>query len=557
MSTLTDTRRRFGRLGKADTVKLLLSLVFIAVVFLPLIRMFINMDAESIKKVASSPNFGTAVGNSVLSAALGTVVTVVIAFILAICIHRTNIRFKGIFEVIFVLPMLIPSISSGMGLVILFGNNGIITNLLNLSSSIYGLSGIVLGSVMYTFPVAYLMLSDVLRYEDGSPYEAAQVLGIPKWRQFTSITLPYLRKPLISVVFAIFTMIITDYGVPLMVGGKFTTIATVMYQEVIGQLDFGKGAVYGTLLLIPAVAAFIIDLANKDTSKSGYVTKPCAQSEKTSSKVGAYVYCAAVSVMTLLPIVSFVLLAFTKDYPNNMAFSLANITKAFDLKAGDYLINSVLIAVLTAVIGTAIAFMTAYMSARMKSGVSRFLHLSSMTSAAIPGVVLGLSYVLTFNRTPIYGTIIILVVVNVIHFIASPYLMMYNSLSKINENLEGVAHTMGIKRAFMIRDVFIPQCKYTLLEMFSYFFVNCMMTISAVSFLATTANKPVSLMINQFEAQMQLECAAVVSLMILAVNLIIKGAVHIIKSKRRPNSLFGLRFYICGILLFIAFILSL
>ena len=217
MSTLNSTPRRPLRLGKADTIKLLLSLVFIAVVFIPLLRMFMNMDVESIKKVISSPNFGTAIGNSVLSAALGTVVTVIIAFVLAICIHRTKIRLKGVFEVIFVLPMLIPSISSGMGLVILFGNNGIITNILNFNGSIYGLTGIVLGSVMYTFPVAYLMLSDVLRYEDGSPYEAAQVLGIPKWRQFVSITLPYLRKPLISVVFAIFTMIITDYGVPLMV----------------------------------------------------------------------------------------------------------------------------------------------------------------------------------------------------------------------------------------------------------------------------------------------------------------------------------------------------
>ena len=110
--------------------------------------------------------------------------------------------------------------------------------------------------------------------------------------------------------------------------------------------------------------------------------------------------------------------------------------------------------------------------------------------------------------------------------------MIYNSLSKINENLEGVAHTMGIKRAYLIRDVLIPQCKYTLFEMFSYFFVNCMMTISAVSFLATTRNKPISLMINQFEAQMQLECAAVVSLMILATNLLVKGVVHIIKSRR-------------------------
>lgn len=524
-------RRRF--FGKADLVKLLLSLVFISAVILPLIRMFVYMDGESIRKVVTSHGFGTAISNSLVSALLGTVVTVALAFVLAYSIHRAKIRFKGVFEVIFLLPMLIPSISCGMGLVILLGNNGLLTRLLGLQTSIYGLTGIVLGSVLYTFPVAYLMIADVLRYEDGSPYEAAEVLDIPKWRQFTSITLPYLRKPLISVVFAVFTMIITDYGVPLMVGGKYTTVATVMYQEVIGQLNFGKGAVYGSLLLIPAVVAFIIDLVNKDRGKSGFVTKPCNQSEKPLAKLGSYGCCTVMSLVTLLPIVAFVLLAFTKDYPNNLTFTLDNLTKTFNLKADKYLVNSILIALGTAVIGTSVAFMTAYMSARMKSGVSRLLHLAAMTSAAIPGVVLGLSYVLTFNKTPIYGTLIILMGVNMIHFMASPYLMMYNSLSKLNENLEGVAHTMSITRGHMIRDVFIPQCKLTLLEMFSYFFVNCMMTISAVSFLATTANKPVSLMINQFEAQMQLECAAVVSLMILGVNLIVKGIGRLLNKKSK------------------------
>ncbi len=522
-------RRRFRR---SDLVKLLLALIYIAAVFLPLIRMFVQMDADSIRRVVTAPNFSLAVMNSLTSALLGTVLTITIAFFLAICIQRTNIRFKGIFGIIFVLPMLIPSISNGMGLVILLGNNGILTNLLNLNTSIYGLWGIVTGSVLYAFPVAYLMLADVIRYEDGSPYEAAKVLGIPKHRQFTAIMLPYLRKPLISVVFSVFTLIITDYGVPLMVGGKYTTIATVMYQEVIGQLDFGKGAVYGSLLLIPAVVAFIIDLLNKDKGNGSYVTKPCAVANGKLVKLMSYLYCGAVSLFTLLPIVAFVLLAFTADYPKDMSFSLANIEKALNLRAGTYLVNSIIIALCTAAIGVVIAFFTAYLSARMKSNVSRFLHLSSMTSAAIPGLVLGLSYVLTFNKTPIYGTLLILIMVNVIHFIASPYLMMYNSLSKINENLEGVAQTMAIRRLHMIRDVFIPQCKYTLLEMFSYFFVNCMMTISAVSFLVTTSNKPVSLMINQFEAQMQLECAAVVSLMILLINLLIKGAVHIIKNRK-------------------------
>lgn len=524
-------KKRRYEIGKAEYTKILFAFVFIGMVFIPLIRMFSYMDAESIKRVVTSPNFGDAVVNSIVSAVLGTLITVIIAFFLALCIKRTNIRLKGIFAIIFVLPMLLPSISHGMGLVILMGNNGILTKLFNFSGNIYGLVGIIVGSVLYAFPVAYLMLSDVLHYEDGSAYEAASVMGIPKFRQFTAIMLPFLRKPLISVIFSIFTMIITDYGVPLMVGGKYTTIATVMYQEVIGQLDFGKGAVYGSFLLVPAVIAFIIDLLNKDRANSGYVTKPCGITKNKFVSAISYGYCTLVSVATLLPLVAFVLLAFTSDYPKDLSFTFENVIKTFNLRAGEYFINSVVIAACTAIIGVVIAFMTAYLSARMKSKISRFLHLSSMTSAAIPGMVLGLSYVLVFNRTPIYGTLIVLVLVNIIHFIASPYLMIYNSMCKINENLEDVAHTMGIRRSQLIRDVLIPQCKGTILEMLSFFFVNCMMTISAVSFLANTGNKPISLMINQFEAQMQLECAAVVSLMILLTNLIIKGIVYIVNKK--------------------------
>ena len=309
----------------------------------------------------------------------------------------------------------------------------------------------------------------------------------------------------------------------------------MMYQEVIGQLNFGKGAIYGCLLLIPAGAAFIIDLLNKDKGNSGFMAKSFDLASSKTKKALAYVYCAIMTMFTALPLISFVILAFAKDYPTDTAFTLDNIAKAVNLKADIYLMNSIVIALLVSIIGVAVAFMTAYMSARMKSKASKFLHLSAITSAAIPGIVLGLSYVLVFKGSAIYGTIAILVMVNLVHFIASPYLMMYNSLSKLNENLEGVGHTLGISRGYMIRDVFIPQCRKTLLEMFSYFFVNCMMTISAVSFLATTANKPVSLMINQFEAQMQLECAAVVSLAILGVNLLIKGVVFVVKAVEGKN----------------------
>ena len=123
------------------------------------------------------------------------------------------------------------------------------------------------------------------------------------------------------------------------------------------------------------------------------------------------------------------------------------------------------------------------------------------------------------------GTLLILILVNTMHFFASPYLMIYNSLGKINSSLEDVGATLGISRKRMIWDILIPQSKSTLLGMAVYFFVNSMMTISAVSFLATNATKPIALMINQFESQSQLECAAIVSMIILLINLIVKLAV--------------------------------
>ncbi len=521
-------RKLWGR--KADCISTLLAVICISCIFIPLTIMFAKMDGDVIHRVVTGPQFGSALIHSLVAAAVSTVISVTLAYLLAAAVWRSSIRCKGLLSVIFVLPMLIPSISHGMGLVLLFGNSGILTGLLG-GGTIYGLGGIVVGSVLYSLPVAYLMFADIMQYEDNSPYEAAKVLGISPVRRFFCITLPYLKKPLISIIFSTFTLIITDYGVPLMVGGKYTTVPVVMYQEVIGQLDFGKGAVYGTILLIPAVLAFVIDLCNKDQKQIGFVEETVQPSRNGLVMALSYSICLVVAIAMLLPLLAFAVLAFTKSYPNDLAVTFGNILKTLQLRAGEYLWNSVLVAFVVSLLGAGIAFLTAYLSARMKTKAAKFLHLSIITTAAIPGIVLGLSYVLTFKTSPIYGTLVILILVNMVHFIASPYLMIYNSLSKINENLENVGHTMGIDRFHMIKDVILPICGETLVEMFSYFFVNCMMTISAVSFLATTANKPVSLMINQFEAQSQLGAAAVVSLMILLVNLGMKGIAFIFKKR--------------------------
>lgn len=485
--------------------------------------MFLNMDMESIRRVFEKESLGSVIGNSLLSSLLTTFFSLIIAYFLAICTERTSMPCKKLIRYLIVLPMLIPSVSIGMGVVLLGGNNGIINNLLKVDGgNIYGLLGIVLGSIMYSVPVAYLMLVNVLRYEDGSPYDAAKVLGIPVINQFAKITFPYIKKPLIAVAFSVFTLSFTDYGIPLMVGGKYKTLPMVMYQEVIGQLDFGKGCVYGSMLLIPAIIAFLMDLMNQNNGNSAYVIKSFEPKKNILKDCFAFVGSSVISLTAILPILAFIILAFTKKYPTNMELTLDHFTRTMEMDGLKYLVNSVIIAICVSVIGTILGIMVAYLSARHKGKCTKLLHLLAMSTGAIPGIVLGLAYVLFFKESPIYGTIVILIAVNSIHFFASPYLMIYTSFSKINENLEAVASTFGINKFRFVIDILISSCKTTVFEMLSFFFVNSMMTISAVSFLANTSNKPIALMINQFEAQAQLEDAAVVSLLILLCNLLVK-----------------------------------
>lgn len=504
-------------------------LFFLVAVLFPLIRLMVSLKDADIIKIFSSPLVVPSIINSIRVSLAATLISVTLALLVAWCMTRTNVKGKGVFQTLLLLPMLIPSISHGMGLIILFGANGRLSELFGLDQGIYGFWGIVVGSVMYSFPVAYLMIADILRYEDSTPYEAASVLGIPKARRFTAITLPYLRKPMINVIFATFTMIVTDYGVPLMVGGRYKTLPVVMYEEVIGRLDFAKGSVFGVILLIPAVAAFIIDRLCRNRSGNSFVTKPFILKRSPVRDIASFVLLSAVSFAVAYPIYSFARLTFAKRYPRDMSFTMHNIESSIDKGALDYLVNSLMIALLVAVIGTVVTFLCAYYSVRMPSRTSSFIHMMSITSLAVPGIVLGLSYVMAFKGSFIHGTMAILVLANVIHFFSSPYLMMYNSLGKLNMNLESVGATLGISRLRMIKDVFVPQTFGTLLEMFSYFFVNSMMTISAVAFLATAKTKPISLMINQFEAQTLLEAAAFVSLLILVTNLIMKAVIYLLK----------------------------
>ncbi len=526
---MTTAIKRKPSLFGFNATRIVLSAFFLISVVVPVAVLAVRLFEPGALSVFATPSFCTAVFNSVVSAGIGMAVSVAFALAAALCLTRSNVKHREAWVVALTLPMLIPSIAHGMGLVYLFGSNGIITNFFGADWSIYGMQGIVLGSVLYSFPPAFLMLYDALRYEDCQVYDAADIMGVPKASQFFRITLPFMTKPLISALFASFTLIITDYGVPIMVGGKCTTLSVLMYQEVIGRLNFDAGIAIGAVLLIPAIAAFIADLLTSNEGNLTFSAHPKRIGKNTGRDIISHLFLGALFLFLASPLAAFAIVAFVTKYPIDMTFTLANIDRAMVFGMASYLGNSLIVAAAVSVIGAALSWLAAYISARTPGAFGRALHLICITTMAIPGLVLGLAYMLLFKGSVIYGTIGILVLVNLVHFFASPYLMARNALGKLNSSLESVGQTLGIPRSRMILDVLLPQTKETIIEMVGYYFVNCMVTISAVAFLANVSHMPLALLISDFDTQMLIECAALVSIVIFVTNVLAKALFTFLK----------------------------
>ena len=247
----------------------ILIIIFLAVsVLFPIFNMLVNVKWGNFSILVSSTAFTSALKNSLFVGSISTIISIFIAYILAYGVNKVIKKHKNFYKILFTLPMLIPSISHGLGLINLFGTNGIISKVFGFD--IIGSTGIIIGSVMYSFPIAFLMLDDGFNYIDDNMYHAAKVLGLNKWQTFKKVTLCYMKKPLLSSIFAVFTMVFTDYGVPLAVGGKFITLPVFLYKEVIGLLDFSKGTMIGLFLLIPAIISFIVDNFSKDYSSGDF-----------------------------------------------------------------------------------------------------------------------------------------------------------------------------------------------------------------------------------------------------------------------------------------------
>ncbi|MDQ6433498.1 putative 2-aminoethylphosphonate ABC transporter permease subunit [Mesorhizobium sp. LHD-90] len=474
-----------------------------------------------------TPALSRSIWNSVLMASLSTVITTAVAFGLAYALSRSLMPFKGFFRLVTALPILVPSLLPGIALVYLFGNQGMLKGLL-MGHSIYGPIGIVVGSVFFTLPHAFLIISTALSISDARHYEAAASLRASRWRTFWTVTVPGARYGIISAAFVVFTLVITDFGLPKVIGGQYNMLAVDIYKQVIGQQNFEMGAVVSVILLVPAVVAFAVDRLMQKRQVALLSARAVPYQPKKNPRFDAlcFAWCALVALFILTIIGVCQLAALVKLWPYDMSLGLNNF--AFDRMDGggwaSYW-NSIRLALLTAVFGTVVVFTGAYMVEKTDGfGAGRAaFHFLAMLPMAVPGMVLGLAYIFFFNNPAnplngIYGTMAILVVCTVTHFYTVAHLTALTALKQIDREFEPVAASLKQPFHKLFFRVTVPVCLPAILDISIYLFVNAMTTVSAVVFLYSTHTQLASVAVLNMDDAGDVAPAAAMGMMIFYTN---------------------------------------
>ncbi|GAA0070472.1 putative 2-aminoethylphosphonate ABC transporter permease subunit [Clostridium sardiniense] len=554
-----NSLKEIKELDREELLKKLLIVLMVTLlvifIFIPVVMLLFTLTKdrhgqyvgfENVKMYLTSLGFRISLKNSLFVSSISTIISVMLAFLYAYGLTRTNIKFKGAYHYLALLPIFAPTMLYGIALIYLFGNKGFITMGLGINLELYGPLGIIVSEIIYTFPQCFLILYIALRNTDNRLYEAAESLGINKFKQFFYVTLPGIKYSLISSVFVAFTLSFTDFGAPKIVGGSYNVLATDVYKQVVGQNNLPMGATVGMILIIPALLSFIIDRVTNSKLKNGSEISDLREVKIKDNKVRDIIFMIFNSIISLIFVVMiFVVLlaAFIKVWPYNLSLTLDHFKFNTGSASGltSYM-NSLVIALLTAIVGTFITFMNSYLIEKVKSfkilrGVS---YLLSIIPLSLPGLVIGISYIIFFNNPDnplnfIYGTIAIVVIGNIIHFYSVPFINLTGNLKKINNNFEEAAMTLKIPFYKTLLKVTIPMSLEGILENFMYFFTNSMVTISAVVFLYSPKFMLATILIVNLDDAGNTAGAAALASLIIITNLIVRVLYQLIMKKINKN----------------------
>lgn len=520
---------------------LVISIILLAVlVVLPLIALFAkafeNPDGSfagfaNVRKYLTTPNLVHSLVNTLYVSGLTALITVTLAFAYAYALTRTGIAGKDFFRFTSMLPLFAPTMLLGIGLIYLIGNQGILTAA-GIRLPLYGAFGIVVSEIIYTFPQAVMILMVSLSFSDNRLYEAADAMGASGWRKFVTITLPGVKYGIISSLFVAFTLSFTDFGAPKVVGGNYSVLAKDIYKHVVGSQDFTMGAVAGILLMLPAVVSFIVERLTQNHHSTtvnaktvNYVIKPCRIRD-----IGFSVYCGLINVVIFGLLGSVVFASLVKVWPYDMRLTLQHYFFSSPATGGSgVFVNSLLVAVLTALLGTVFVFTIAYLIEKTRGAMfwRRAAGLISVIPLALPGLAIGIAYIFFFSdrQNPlsfVYGTMWILVLSNLVHFYSVPFVTATSALKKLDREFELVSESMNIPFYRTFLNVTVPMSLPAILEIAVYYFVNAMVTVSAVVFLYPADFKLASIAIVNMEDAGDIAPAAALSVLIILTNVFVR-----------------------------------
>ncbi len=479
---------------------------------------------------AQSPALLQSLWNSVWVSALVTLVTVPLAFVFAYALARSCMPAKGFFRTLTLVPLLAPSLLSAISLIYWFGNQGVLKGVMQALGvdQIYGAPGIVLAEIFSVFPHALMILVTALTLADARLYEAADAMGTTRWRKFVTITLPGAKYGLISATLVTFTLVVTDFGIPKVIGGNFNVLATDVFKLVIGQQDFQRGAVVALLLLAPAVLTFAVDhwVSRKQTAMLSARAVPYVAKPSRGRDMALLAFCGVVALALLAMLGMALFASLVSFWPYNLAPSLRHYTMGLvDAEVGDAFVNSLKVAAGTALFGTALVFSGAYLveKTRVPVPLRTLVRLLAMLPMAVPGLVLGLGYIFFFNAPTnplngLYQTIALLTACTIVHFYTTGHLTAVTALKALDAEFEAVSASLKVPFYKTFWRVTLPICTPALVDIARYFFINAMTTISAVVFLYAPETKVASIAILNLDEAGEMGAAAAMAVLIAAAN---------------------------------------
>ncbi len=497
-------------------------------------------------KYFTTKAYTRALQNSLSVSAITTIIVTIITFFFAYAMTRTTIPGKLFFRNIIMMPLVAPSIMQALALIYLFGRNGLITaHLLNIDWSIYGPTGIIVSEVLYCLPHSFVILYTTLSAVDIRLDEAAESLGASSFKVFTRITLPSAKYGIFSAAALTFNLTITDFGNPVVIGGNYNVLATEIYAQVTNLYRFDLGATISIILLVPSLMAFMVNyyISRKTFAMISGAAKPFIPPSRYLKKISYTTYCTLVSFSIILIFATVIIGSFVKVWPYDWSLTLAHYS--FPSIAGYSAIwTSVWVSLLVGVVGSFSTLIAGFVMETRRPFFKQLLYFLSVMPAAIPGLVMGLGYILAFNspRWPFrlfYGTPWIIIINIVICNFTLGVLSSISNMRNIDPSIEEASISLGGDTIRTFLRIIFPLSRVAFFQNFLYFFMRSMTTISAVIFLVSATVHLAAIEIIMLDNDGWTASANAMCTCIIAIVLIMLGILHMVNKKlgNRPEGL--------------------